>query len=152
MNPDLSDEENIEILMQFHGVSEKEARFILAMENGELPGDIIEIKRELNDAVDYADDSNIKQITRSSEYKEVSQLFSSIGPYQFFRAIEVFAYEQHRNLAKTNGDLKTWPVGMRRSHWFTIMAVARFLRQGPGADFYQYGSGIESMDKADIEK
>jgi hypothetical protein len=37
----LSDNENIKLIMQVYGVNESEARFILAMEKGEIDGDVV---------------------------------------------------------------------------------------------------------------
>lgn len=40
----LSDDELIELIMKATGVDEQTARFILALERGEIKGDIIELK------------------------------------------------------------------------------------------------------------
>ena len=40
----LSDEENVKAMMDVLGVSESEARFILAIEKGEIDGDIVEVE------------------------------------------------------------------------------------------------------------
>ena len=42
---DFTDEEQVEIIMQATGVDEMTARFILAIEKGEIDGDIIDLEK-----------------------------------------------------------------------------------------------------------
>ncbi len=46
MDPSLSEEENIRLIRHIFNVSEIDARFILAIEKGEIPGDVIELPTE----------------------------------------------------------------------------------------------------------
>lgn len=49
MNPNLSDEENINLMTDVLGVDEPTARFILAIEKGEIDGDVIEVDEDGNE-------------------------------------------------------------------------------------------------------